>query len=1197
MVSSSNTSAVEPGSVNVKNLPDYSALKQLAAALWQQNNTYHGAAVMIGAGFSRCAASTNNLEKKLPLWNDLSLILAKDLGSSSSSDPLRLAEEYCAYFGKQALHDLVTREINDAAWVPGELYQSLLKLPWSEMLTTNWDTLLERASLDVHQPVYNLVSRQEDLSSARSPRIVKLHGTVNVTEYLIFTQEDYRKYPQKHAAFVNFGRQVFIENELCLLGFSGDDPNFLQWAGWVRDQLATNARRIYLVGALNLTAAKRKYLESINVAPIDLGDLVADYDDHNTKHEMATKIFLQTLEDLKPKQAWEWTPTSLTRSKVTEEEFNKTIKNSTYASAALERQLPILEADRKSYPGWLVCPTSLRWQLQNQINDPFPTEYNISEMPSDSQTKLLYEISWRNGVTYQIIQPWLSQNLFAICDPAKPCILTKKQQMEIALLLLRNTRWLDDSAYKSIEEATTSILQINARYWPECSNELALHQAVLARDNFDFPGLEKSADAISITEPIWGLRKASLLAELGRFDESNKLIAEAYRELLKQHRSDRNSIYVLSRLAWAHWLLRGVEVQNFNKNIEPFPTTYQDSKCNPFDHIEHITQQITKALEAQQKQQGIQPSFEPGSYKNNADTVTLNNELHPILLIDGISNTTGVPLRWDSVNFLVEPASRLTQLDDIEGMHCFALAVRAAKIDTSEVLRKAFSRTKIACLSHNEASQIMDCCLRAINYWSAKLSEEFGASRVNTVDRLRVFIEVLARVSVRANQEQAKCIFNLGVSLGKQSAFQHVWLCDALTHLISYSLKSIPESLHNELLLDALSFPLQIETKLKLHSNWPNPVIKFPGARNKNSTLDRRIDEIIDSIAPCSPKSAPALLRILPLLESKFLTDSERKKVMVQIWGDTPNYKTLPETGLLKYTLLEFPAPDPSAVRCTIRQYLFEAVGDAILESSLLVEIINISKTEKFKELPDEDQALSYFDRLVSWRAKPNDHDFLGIGGQEDKRKGELIAAVLARSIVPSLPTKLLNDENYMRLHTFYSEVGSPEAVMAFAYFSANNFSFSDRVEKTIRQGLQERSANKVAFSSYALLKWRELDESPATRRLTSRLIYLIGSKRMIGLPALLWTANQMYMKNYLSEEDIDSLVELLPIIYDEADYKSISHISQEAVSISLVRAACVSIAKDILINYQGDGSEELLRMMEEARQDTLPEVRFAAIK
>lgn len=118
------------------------------------------------------------------------------------------------------------REIDDKRWEPGGLYQELLKLPWTEILTTNWDTLLERASLEVSAPVYSVVTRQEQLSSSRSPRIVKLHGTLGLTDTLVFTQEDYRTFPRKSAAYVNFARQVFIENELCLIGFSGMIPTF-----------------------------------------------------------------------------------------------------------------------------------------------------------------------------------------------------------------------------------------------------------------------------------------------------------------------------------------------------------------------------------------------------------------------------------------------------------------------------------------------------------------------------------------------------------------------------------------------------------------------------------------------------------------------------------------------------------------------------------------------------------------------------------------------------------------------------------------------------------------------------------------------------------------------------------------------------------------------------------------------------------
>lgn len=1179
----------------ISDLPDFAALKKLAAALWQQDNSYYGAAVMVGAGFSRCAASTGDINRKLPLWKELSETLAKELDSDNHADPLRLAEEYCAYFGKRALHDLVKKEINDAAWTPGELHTSLLELPWSEVLTTNWDTLLERASVDVHHPVYSVVSRQEDLPSVRSPRIVKLHGTINVTEDLIFTQEDYRRYPQSHAAFVNFARQVFIENELCLLGFSGDDPNFLQWAGWVRDHLATHARRIYLVGALSLTAAKRKYLESINVAPIDLGDLVADYDDHHAKHAAAAKVFIQTLQSLKPTQAWEWKLTQLHRSIPTGEESNRTLRDAAYGASLLEQHLSVLESDRTSYPGWLVCPTPLRWSLQNQLNDPFPTTKNLSAMNPDSRVKLLYEIAWRHVVTHEAVPSWLARELLTICDPAKPCAITKKQQMEVALLLLKNTRWFDSDEFKSIGQTTTAILERDAKYWPECANELAYHRAIVARNKFDYPTLECVVEKIVASDSVWKLRKASLLAELGRFEEGKNLVAEAYRELLAQYRKDRNSIYVLSRLAWAHWLMRGVDLWTPGREFKAFPSSYQDPKCNPWDHIEHIRDRIATVLEKQRERQGIEPSFEPGCYKDNSDTVTFNSELHPLLLLEGVSNVAGMPLRWSGVSFLVEPAVKLAELEDIDGVHRFALVIRAASSDTSEALKKVFSRTQIACFSSHEVDYLCNCCTDAIGYWSTRLSSGAGDSRGYAIERLRVFIEVLARISVRVAPDQAKQLFRLAIERGKKPTFHHHWLIDALRHLIEYTLESIPESHQHELLLEALCFPLQTEINVGVHPEWPNPIIQFPGSRSTNVALDRRIDEIIDRLAPCSTHSAPAIQRLLPLIENGFLADAECRKIAEKIWGDVPNYQSLPQTGLFTSVLLDIPAQDRSAVRSRVRQNLFEAQENALFNPVLLGDIAYAAQTEGIKELPTESQAVDYFGKLVSWRPQKDKRDPLGFTEREERQKCNLIGRVLAYSVVPALPTEALNQENFDKLLSFHAQVEAPATLIALSRFAAANDHFIEDVERGIRLGLQSEDTNKVACSAHALLKWRELKTSPVVERLISRLVYLLSSNQRGGLSALLWSAGQMYGKGYLSEDGIESLVDSLPVIFDNADYKRISPSSWESVSASLVRAECVRLARNILKESQIQYGE-LLRVSEEAKQDALPEVRFAEI-
>ena len=104
----------------------------------------------------------------------------------------------------------------------------------------------------------------------KRPRIVKLHGSFPAQFPLIVTEEDYRTYPAEFAPLVNTVQQAMMETVFLLIGFSGDDPNFLSWSGWIRDNLGPSAPKIYLAGYLNLSPHRRRMLEGRNIAPIDL---------------------------------------------------------------------------------------------------------------------------------------------------------------------------------------------------------------------------------------------------------------------------------------------------------------------------------------------------------------------------------------------------------------------------------------------------------------------------------------------------------------------------------------------------------------------------------------------------------------------------------------------------------------------------------------------------------------------------------------------------------------------------------------------------------------------------------------------------------------------------------------------------------------------------------------------------------------
>ena len=263
-------------------VPDQSHIDRVRDALWGRHGS--GASVMVGSGFSRCALKTRPDAGEPPIWNEVAREMTKKLypksdrkgakGESTAtiatSYYLNLAQEYETAFGRSDLHYFLQQMIRDEDFRPGEAHSRLLQLPWHDVFTTNWDTLLERARSQVVDRPYSVVRDMDEIPLAQRPRIVKLHGSFPAQYPLIVTEEDYRTYPTRFAPFVNTVQQAMMETVFCLIGFSANDPNFLQWSGWVRDSLGALAPKIYLAGWLDLSPHRRRMLEGRGVVPIDL---------------------------------------------------------------------------------------------------------------------------------------------------------------------------------------------------------------------------------------------------------------------------------------------------------------------------------------------------------------------------------------------------------------------------------------------------------------------------------------------------------------------------------------------------------------------------------------------------------------------------------------------------------------------------------------------------------------------------------------------------------------------------------------------------------------------------------------------------------------------------------------------------------------------------------------------------------------
>ena len=141
------------------------------------------AAVMVGAGFSKNAASLGS-GSGFPDWPQLGDCFYKRLHGHPPGPNEKylqvpaLAHQVESAFGRPALDQMLRDAIPDLQHEPSSLHVALLELLWSDVFTTNYDTLLDRARRSVISKRYDLVLKPDDLGHSNRPRIVKLHGSL-----------------------------------------------------------------------------------------------------------------------------------------------------------------------------------------------------------------------------------------------------------------------------------------------------------------------------------------------------------------------------------------------------------------------------------------------------------------------------------------------------------------------------------------------------------------------------------------------------------------------------------------------------------------------------------------------------------------------------------------------------------------------------------------------------------------------------------------------------------------------------------------------------------------------------------------------------------------------------------------------------------------------------------------------------------
>ena len=428
-------------------------IKEIAEAM-----SANHAAVMIGAGFSKNADKISSTDKWFKNWNELSDMFYETVYGNAGpgkeyNSSLRLAQEVEITVGRPKLENILKEAVPDEDYGPSEVYTKLMELPWRDVFTTNYDTLLERAADKVSKRRYNVVVNQEDLvNSNDAPRILKLHGSFPSQRPFIITEEDYRTYPIKFAAMVNTVQQALLENVFCMIGFSCEDPNFLSWIGWIHDNLGkSSSQKIYMISIEHISEAKQKLLFDKNIIVVDLQEL---YPEKELPERL--KSFFENLR-------------KLIEEKDKKDQWFDLSEIAISAENSFEEKTKKLKVLNNSYPGWIFLPWKMKYKVNRVLEelddewDFFAKKEKLVDISFSMQIEYMYEyVKFLNIVGRPIILE-TAEKFWDILENSKE----KEEKTEykiqyIYLQLLRAYRELAD--WEKYDLCRAKILESTLKY-------------------------------------------------------------------------------------------------------------------------------------------------------------------------------------------------------------------------------------------------------------------------------------------------------------------------------------------------------------------------------------------------------------------------------------------------------------------------------------------------------------------------------------------------------------------------------------------------------------------------------------------------------------------------------------------------------------------------------------------------------------
>jgi hypothetical protein len=1048
-------------------------LDEIAERLWSGHAT-----VMIGAGFSKNAKEIRGSNTCFPDWPHLGDIFCEKLQIADTDRPknylsiITLADEIQARFGRPALSQIIRTCIPDDDYEPSELHAKLIELPWTDVFTTNFDTLLERARPLVTSRKYDLVINKQDLACSEKPRIIKLHGSLPSADNLVITQEDYRRYPIDNAPFVNTVQQALLENTLCLIGFSGDDPNFLHWLGWIRDNLGIDkSLKMYLLGVFGNYESGKPLMEQRNIVTVDLGGCPGVNNDTCAALELFCNYMASKKEE-RSRLSW---PLDQTTVKPHEAGIDKVTK--------LHEVLDEWRKSREAYPGWCILPQELRDYLLMISRPWFHFLSPNDDVPPPLDFAFNYELVWRLDKCLLPLPDSLAEHCQQLLEkywPFDELLSPRTPEFNIGLQASEDIDWLElrkmwlylsfallrfyrEEGLIEKWHSTSKMLDLLREY---CSAEqhaaLYYERALFYLFTLDAPMVRNQLCEWPTDDSLvfWEAKRAGLLAEIGHVDAAKQILEESLKNVraslnLKPVTTDYTLVsqesylmvllnYVRNSRAFAATSAGSSEFEELDKLKRSFRDRWNALKlykCDPLDELKSFETSLSQRA-VKQREITEETGFDIGAVTRSGHFG--NDEAALGYMFLRFCEDAGIPFRIPGCTIGKKSSKgAVSRISEYSPHWALATLIRTGD---KEIVDELFNRDSLFKMDAETVDELADRYLGAITLCKSDIEQGDNFYRENFGNLLAQMIpEILSRLCSKCSDETRSRLIEFLLEVYRsdnKSKYR------GIGNLTKRLLRSWDTQGRLQIIPTLLGFPVLSELNLLEQREYINPFLftEYGDTKvNGEIELSELDSDKILELFECASSSVQAergwaLLSLITLYKLGIMDEEFVPKLTEVIWAQRDSTGFPANTDYYRFAFFECPIPQDVDLKKLFKDYVLEAswpiqaneAGSGVSftggDIRICTEILGARKYISWSEEEISiliDQLVAWWDADKSFLLREDDVPIMSISGEFRARFNNLIdimAYVIGPNITRDLPSEILI--NVRRILTEIAEAG-----------------------------------------------------------------------------------------------------------------------------------------------------------------------------